>query len=80
MGYGQRAVFQMNKTKAPDENAMYQHQGLAWVVGAQAIIRLYRRCLEAAVTPQGLQHKQDMLAQAKEMSGTHVEAKTVIDT
>eukprot|EP00973_Karenia_brevis_P085635 11880035-Karenia_brevis.AAC.1 len=52
MGYGQRAVFQKRKTKAPDENEMYQHQGLAWVVGAQAIIRLYRRCLEAAVTPQ----------------------------
>eukprot|EP00973_Karenia_brevis_P006391 869725-Karenia_brevis.AAC.1 len=80
MGCGQRAVFQRNKTRAPDEKEMYQHQGRAWVVGAQAIIRLYRRCLEAAGTPQNLQHKQDILAQAKEMSGTYVEAKTVIDT
>eukprot|EP00973_Karenia_brevis_P050346 6988149-Karenia_brevis.AAC.1 len=31
MGYGQRAVFQFNKTKAPDEKEMYEHQGLAWV-------------------------------------------------
>eukprot|EP00973_Karenia_brevis_P040492 5597996-Karenia_brevis.AAC.1 len=38
MGYGQRAVFHKSKTKAPDETDMYQHQGLAWVVGAQAII------------------------------------------
>eukprot|EP00973_Karenia_brevis_P019950 2737592-Karenia_brevis.AAC.1 len=80
MGYGQRAVFQKRKSKAPDENEMYQHQGLAWVVGAQAIIRLSRRCLEAAVTPQGLQHKQDILAQDRAMSDTYVEAQTVIDT
>eukprot|EP00973_Karenia_brevis_P013313 1808334-Karenia_brevis.AAC.1 len=31
MGYGQRAVFQKSKTKAPDETEMYQHQGLAWI-------------------------------------------------
>eukprot|EP00973_Karenia_brevis_P037762 5209005-Karenia_brevis.AAC.1 len=68
MGYGQRAIFQPNKTKAPDEHEMYQHQGLAWVVGAQAIIRLYRRCLEATSTPKGLQHKQDIIAQAREMA------------
>eukprot|EP00973_Karenia_brevis_P050135 6957275-Karenia_brevis.AAC.1 len=80
MGYGQRAVFQLNKTKAPDEKEMYQHQGLAWVVGAQAIIRLYRRCLEAAVTPKGLQHKQDIFAQARDMADTYVETKSVIDT
>eukprot|EP00973_Karenia_brevis_P053124 7384771-Karenia_brevis.AAC.2 len=59
---------------------MYQHQGLAWVVGAQAIIRLYRRCLEAAVTPKGLQHKQDILAQARDMADTYVETQSVIDT
>eukprot|EP00973_Karenia_brevis_P059699 8310730-Karenia_brevis.AAC.1 len=45
MGYGQRVIFKMNKTKAPDETEMYQHRGLARVVGAQAIIRLYRTCL-----------------------------------
>eukprot|EP00973_Karenia_brevis_P054024 7504432-Karenia_brevis.AAC.1 len=66
----------MNKIKAPDETEMYQHQGLAWVVGEQAIIRLYRRCLEAADTPKGLQHKQDILKQAIKMSTTYVEAKT----
>eukprot|EP00973_Karenia_brevis_P084320 11702448-Karenia_brevis.AAC.1 len=59
---------------------MYQQQGLAWVAGAQAIIRLYRRCLEAAVTQKGLQHKQDILAQAKDMADTYVETKSVIDT
>eukprot|EP00973_Karenia_brevis_P039766 5488235-Karenia_brevis.AAC.1 len=59
---------------------MYQHQGLAWVVGAQAIIKLYRRGLEAAVTPQGQRHQQDILAQANTMSTTYSEEKTVIDT
>eukprot|EP00973_Karenia_brevis_P033274 4591255-Karenia_brevis.AAC.1 len=54
---------------------MYQHQGLAWVVGAQAIIRLYRRSLEAAITPQGLRHQQDILAQARTMSTTYKEEK-----
>eukprot|EP00973_Karenia_brevis_P038261 5275377-Karenia_brevis.AAC.1 len=76
MGHGQRTVFQLNKTKAPDEQEMYEHQGLAWVVGAQAIIRLYRRCLEARDTPQGLKHKQEVLAQARSMADTYVEAKT----
>eukprot|EP00973_Karenia_brevis_P050237 6972347-Karenia_brevis.AAC.1 len=75
MGYGKRAVFQLSKTKAPDEQEMYVHQGLAWEVGAQAIIRLYRRCLEANATPQGLKHRQDVLAQARDMSGTYVEDK-----
>eukprot|EP00973_Karenia_brevis_P085065 11805795-Karenia_brevis.AAC.1 len=78
MGYGQRAVFQYQKTKAPDEQEMYEHQGLAWVVGAQSLIRLYRRCLEARTTPQGLIHKQKVLDQARDMPGTYVEAKTVI--
>eukprot|EP00973_Karenia_brevis_P009176 1244130-Karenia_brevis.AAC.1 len=78
MVYGQRAMFQKSKTKTPDET-MHQHQGLAWV-GAQTIIRLYRRSLEAADTPQGLQHQQDILAQAITMSTTYVEEKTVIDT
>eukprot|EP00973_Karenia_brevis_P025454 3512905-Karenia_brevis.AAC.1 len=64
------------KTKAPDETEMYQHQGLAWVVGAQAIIRLYRRSLEAAEAPQGLQHQQDILAQANNMSTTYREERT----
>eukprot|EP00973_Karenia_brevis_P046578 6460687-Karenia_brevis.AAC.1 len=59
---------------------MYQHQGLAWVVGAQSIIRLYRRCLEAADTPKRLQHQQDILDQAIKMSTTYVKEKTVIDT
>eukprot|EP00973_Karenia_brevis_P013642 1851584-Karenia_brevis.AAC.1 len=58
---------------------MYEHQGLAWVVGAQAIIRLYRRCLEARETPQGLKHKQKVLTQAKDMADTYVETKIVID-
>eukprot|EP00973_Karenia_brevis_P006228 848517-Karenia_brevis.AAC.1 len=26
MGYGQRAVFQLSETKAPDEQEMYMHQ------------------------------------------------------
>eukprot|EP00973_Karenia_brevis_P000193 24999-Karenia_brevis.AAC.1 len=59
---------------------MYMHQGLAWVVGAQAIHRLYRRCLEANVTSQGLKHRQEVLAQTRAVSGTYVEEKTVIDT
>eukprot|EP00973_Karenia_brevis_P007864 1067227-Karenia_brevis.AAC.1 len=79
MGYGRRAVFQLKKTKAPDEQEMYEHQGLAWVVGAQSTIRLYRRCLEARDTPQGLIHKQEVLAQAKNLVDTYVEAKTIID-
>eukprot|EP00973_Karenia_brevis_P054286 7542867-Karenia_brevis.AAC.1 len=58
---------------------MYEHQGLAWVVGAQSTIRLYKRCLEARTTPQGLIHKQQVLAQAADMAGTYVETKTVID-
>eukprot|EP00973_Karenia_brevis_P020966 2883411-Karenia_brevis.AAC.1 len=76
MGYGQRAVFKPQKTKAPDEQEKYEHQGLAWVVGAQAIIRVYKRCLEARVTPQGWKHKQKVLDQARNLSGTYVEAKT----
>eukprot|EP00973_Karenia_brevis_P055241 7681299-Karenia_brevis.AAC.1 len=32
LGYGQRASFQIQKAKAPDEMEMYQQQGLAWVV------------------------------------------------
>eukprot|EP00973_Karenia_brevis_P081735 11331378-Karenia_brevis.AAC.1 len=80
MGYGQRAIFQLNKTKAPDENDMYQHQGVAWVVGTQAIIRLYRRCLEADRTPKGLQHKQDITIQDRGMAESYVETKAVIDT
>eukprot|EP00973_Karenia_brevis_P084631 11744448-Karenia_brevis.AAC.1 len=59
---------------------MYQHQGLAWAVGAQALIRLYRRCLEAAITPKGLQHKQDILTQAKEMAEGYAKTQSVIDT
>eukprot|EP00973_Karenia_brevis_P032835 4533024-Karenia_brevis.AAC.1 len=74
MGCGQRAVLD------PDETEMYQHQGLAWMVGAQAIIRLYRRSLEAAEIPHGLQHQQDILAQANTMSTTYREERTVIDT
>eukprot|EP00973_Karenia_brevis_P040931 5663998-Karenia_brevis.AAC.1 len=59
---------------------MYQHQGLAWVVGAQALIRLYRRCLEADITPKGLQHKKVVLDEAKEMAESYTENRTVIDT
>eukprot|EP00973_Karenia_brevis_P037354 5149294-Karenia_brevis.AAC.1 len=80
MGYGQRAVFQLNKTKAPDEQEVYQHQGLAWVVGAQSLIRLYRRCLEADVTPKGLLHKQEVLAKSKEMLESYNETGAVLDT
>eukprot|EP00973_Karenia_brevis_P052381 7278794-Karenia_brevis.AAC.1 len=55
---------------------MYQHQGLAWVFGVQAIIRLSRRSLEAADTPKGLQDKLDILAQANKMSTAYVEEKS----
>eukprot|EP00973_Karenia_brevis_P065853 9151616-Karenia_brevis.AAC.1 len=65
MGYDQRAIFKFQKNKAPDKQQMYEHQGLAWVVGAQAIIRLYR-----------LIHKQQVPAQAIDMAGTYVETKT----
>eukprot|EP00973_Karenia_brevis_P060679 8438526-Karenia_brevis.AAC.1 len=30
VGYGQRALFTWQKTTAPDELEMYQHQGIAW--------------------------------------------------
>eukprot|EP00973_Karenia_brevis_P074941 10413803-Karenia_brevis.AAC.1 len=43
VGYGQRAVFNLQAAKAPDELEMCQHQGIAWVISAQATIRLYRR-------------------------------------
>eukprot|EP00973_Karenia_brevis_P002131 288597-Karenia_brevis.AAC.1 len=59
---------------------MYQHQGLAWVVGAQAIIRLYRRTLEAPVTPKGIQHQKEVLAAAKEHSTRYTDERAVIDT
>eukprot|EP00973_Karenia_brevis_P081557 11305223-Karenia_brevis.AAC.1 len=59
---------------------MYQHQGLAWVVGAQATIRLYRRCLEAPVTPRGVQNKEEVLAAAIHLSNSYTEEKAVIDT
>eukprot|EP00973_Karenia_brevis_P093669 12418466-Karenia_brevis.AAC.1 len=58
---------------------MYEHQGLAWAVASQAIIRLYRRCMEARPTPQGLEHKQEVISQATDMADTCVEAKTVLE-
>eukprot|EP00973_Karenia_brevis_P090774 12404215-Karenia_brevis.AAC.1 len=75
MGYGQSAVFKLQRTKAPDEQEMYEHQGLAWAVASQAIMRLYRRCLEARPTPQGIEHRQEVISQAKNMADTYVEAK-----
>eukprot|EP00973_Karenia_brevis_P024492 3379026-Karenia_brevis.AAC.1 len=30
VGYGQRAMFKLQKQKAPDELEIYQHQGIAW--------------------------------------------------
>eukprot|EP00973_Karenia_brevis_P070848 9848476-Karenia_brevis.AAC.1 len=36
----------MQKAKAPDEIEMCQHHGIAWVVAAQSIIRLFRRSKE----------------------------------
>eukprot|EP00973_Karenia_brevis_P049474 6864528-Karenia_brevis.AAC.1 len=59
---------------------MYEHQGLAWAVASQSIIRLYRRCLEARHTLQGLEHKQQVVSQAKSMADTYVEAKTVLES
>eukprot|EP00973_Karenia_brevis_P095566 12427976-Karenia_brevis.AAC.1 len=38
VGYGQRAMFELQKAQAPDDMEMYQHQGLVWVVAAQSII------------------------------------------
>eukprot|EP00973_Karenia_brevis_P048429 6720293-Karenia_brevis.AAC.1 len=46
LGYGQRAIFKLQKAKAPDEIETYQHQGFAWVVAAQATMRLYKRSKE----------------------------------
>eukprot|EP00973_Karenia_brevis_P077968 10831130-Karenia_brevis.AAC.1 len=69
----------MQKAKAPDEMEIYQHQGLAWVVGAQAIIRLCRRSLEAPVTPKGIQHQKEVLAAAKDHSTSYSEDRVVID-
>eukprot|EP00973_Karenia_brevis_P054662 7596821-Karenia_brevis.AAC.1 len=70
----------MQKTKAPDDMEMYQHQGFAWVVGAQAIIRLYRRTLEAPITLKGIQHQKEVLAAAKEYSTSYSDERAVIDT
>eukprot|EP00973_Karenia_brevis_P006251 851320-Karenia_brevis.AAC.1 len=58
---------------------MYQHGGLAWVVGAQAAIRLYRRSLQAPVTTKGIQHQEEILAVAKQLSNNYTEEKAVID-
>eukprot|EP00973_Karenia_brevis_P089044 12349548-Karenia_brevis.AAC.1 len=52
-GYGQRAIFKLQRAKAPDEMDMYQPQGFAWVVAAQSIIRLYRRSKERPL-PRGV--------------------------
>eukprot|EP00973_Karenia_brevis_P057582 8009008-Karenia_brevis.AAC.1 len=80
MGYGQRAVLKLQRTKAPDEQEMYEHQGIAWAVASQATVRLYRRCLEASQTPQGLKHKQEVIGKARNLADTSVETKSVLES
>eukprot|EP00973_Karenia_brevis_P036459 5027237-Karenia_brevis.AAC.1 len=43
ISYGRRAIFGRMGAKASDEEEMCQHQGLAWAVAAQYILRLFRR-------------------------------------
>eukprot|EP00973_Karenia_brevis_P061074 8492248-Karenia_brevis.AAC.1 len=67
VGYGQKALSKMHRARVPDEMEMYQHQGIAWVVAAQSIIRLCRRskerhpCHEIYEHQVGLQQKAEAL-------------------
>eukprot|EP00973_Karenia_brevis_P072707 10098612-Karenia_brevis.AAC.1 len=47
--------------------------------GTGHYIRLYRRSLEAAASPKGIQHQQEVLAAAKEHSTSYAEDRAVID-
>eukprot|EP00973_Karenia_brevis_P049846 6921413-Karenia_brevis.AAC.1 len=65
LGFDQRAVFKLQKQKAPDELDMYQHQGIAWVAAAQAIIRLQRRSKDCTPCPHVLEQQADTPERAK---------------
>eukprot|EP00973_Karenia_brevis_P029976 4133291-Karenia_brevis.AAC.1 len=59
---------------------MYQHQGIAWVVAAQAIIRLQRRSKDCTPCHQVFEHQAGMLERAKALGDAYNSEKAVIDT
>eukprot|EP00973_Karenia_brevis_P061275 8522426-Karenia_brevis.AAC.1 len=68
VGYGQGAIFKMQRAKAPDEMQMYQHQGLAWVVAAQSIIRLYKRSKEGHPCHEVFEHQVELQSRAEALA------------
>eukprot|EP00973_Karenia_brevis_P014128 1921922-Karenia_brevis.AAC.1 len=75
LGYGERVLFRLQKTKAPDELEMYHHQGIAWVVSAQAIIRLLKRSKDCTPCHQVFEHQADILQRAEALGDTYCSEK-----
>eukprot|EP00973_Karenia_brevis_P087716 12165181-Karenia_brevis.AAC.1 len=48
-------------------------------MAAQGVIRLHKRCLGARVTPQGLQHRQQVVSKAQHLATTYVEETAVLE-
>eukprot|EP00973_Karenia_brevis_P068428 9517753-Karenia_brevis.AAC.1 len=48
-------------------------------MAAQQVIRLYKRCLVALPTPQGLKHKQEVIEKAQQLALTYAEDTSVLE-
>eukprot|EP00973_Karenia_brevis_P057656 8020054-Karenia_brevis.AAC.1 len=49
-------------------------------MAAQGVIRLYKRCLGARVTPQGLKYRQEVVNKAQQLALTYVEETSVLES
>eukprot|EP00973_Karenia_brevis_P031795 4386636-Karenia_brevis.AAC.1 len=65
MGYGQKALMQKIKAKAPNEIQMYRHQGVAWVAAAQGLIGLFQKAKPSNNTTQGQRHQEKRFERAR---------------
>eukprot|EP00973_Karenia_brevis_P013346 1812630-Karenia_brevis.AAC.1 len=49
-------------------------------MAAQGVIRLYKRCLGARATPQGLKHRHEVVNKAQHLALTYVEETSVLES
>eukprot|EP00973_Karenia_brevis_P029569 4078668-Karenia_brevis.AAC.1 len=61
----------MQRARAPDEIEMYQHQGIARVVAAQSIIRLYNRSKERHPCHDIYEHQVELQQKALALGNSY---------
>eukprot|EP00973_Karenia_brevis_P079083 10973861-Karenia_brevis.AAC.1 len=48
-------------------------------MAAQSIVRQYKRCLGARVTPQGMAHKHHVINRAQQLATTYTEDASILE-